>query len=127
MLELYFCGCFFLRFERINAINPVTREIVKKSSVFRVKFTLPCIMLPTIKERTAYINAVNRLETKPLSGFFLDAIVLPANTPNTVPAMAEGRVYFSGKSVKQSRNAEANRTIKVIISDKATVFNNSAK
>lgn len=113
---------FFDLEARMLAIAPVIKAIAPKSAVFRVKYTLPSRMEPIINESSEYINAVIRLETRLLSGLFLAAMVLPAKTPNIVAAMADGSVYISGKSVKQSNKAAIRRIMKVTARDATTDF-----
>ena len=104
------------------AIAPVNNEITTKSPEFNVKLILLSNKLPIMNETTAYINAVRRNDIRLLQGFFLVANELPAKTPRTVAAIADGKVYISGKSVKQRNSAVIISIIKVTVSDIATDF-----
>lgn len=112
----------FTRVARILAIAPVNNEIMAKSAVFNEKLTLRSNKIPIIYVITTYRKAVSRLDKRLLHGFFLAANVLPAKTPSTVAAIAEGKVYISGKSVKQRRKAVITSIIKVTMIDMATAF-----
>ncbi len=109
------------------AIAPVSNAIIRNRVVFNEKLILLSNMLPIKYEITAYITAVSIPEIRDLQGFFLAAIELPVKTPTTVAAIADGKVYISGKSVKQRNNAVISSMIKVTVRDSATAFNMPVK
>lgn len=80
------------------------------------------IILPITNDISAYKNAVSRADKRLLDGFLFAAIELPEKTPSTVAAIAEGKVYISGKSVKHRSNAVINSIINVTVRDTATAF-----
>lgn len=112
----------FVRFDRIPAIAPVNKAIAPKRAVFRENPILRSIILPIINDIKAYRKAVIIADIRLFEGFFLAAIELPKNTPKTVAAIADGKVYISGKSVKQRSKAVINSITKVTVMDTATAF-----
>ncbi len=113
----------FVRLERIPAIAPVNKAIPINRVVFNENPILRSSILPIINDIKAYKKAVNKADRRLLLGFFFAAIELPEKTPSTVAAIAEGKVYISGKSVKQRSNAVINNMMKVTVMDTATAFN----